>query len=190
MTRSSLRRVAAAAVTLTVVGGLGLAAADSASAATVNNAAVAYTSSTTATVLPWPVVRQGAHGHPVRTLQRLLRARGFYLVVDGIFGPVTRSKVIAFQRSRGLAADGVVGPHTWSKLVITVRLGSTGEAVRALEEEIRFRDLRCGCYPIDGRFTTTEDRFVRAFQRAVGITVDGIVGPVTWRALVSGMLAG
>jgi len=31
---------------------------------------------------------------------------------------------------------------------------------------------------------------VRGFQKALGIAVDGIVGPVTWRALVSGMLAG
>jgi peptidoglycan hydrolase-like protein with peptidoglycan-binding domain len=36
---------------------------------------------------------------------------------------------------------------------------------------------------------------VRAFQQALhagipSIAVDGIVGPVTWQALVSGMLAG
>jgi Putative peptidoglycan binding domain len=30
---------------------------------------------------------------------------------------------------------------------------------------------------------------VRGFQQALGITVDGIVGPLTWRALVSGMLS-
>ncbi len=30
---------------------------------------------------------------------------------------------------------------------------------------------------------------VRSFQQALGITVDGIVGPLTWRALVSGMLS-
>lgn len=179
------RLLAAAAVGAVAV--VTLAASQPVVAATAQP--VAYTTSAS-TILGWPVLRQGATGHPVRTLQRLLRARGFTLTVDGGFGPITRSKVIAFQRSRGLVADGVVGPLTWSKLVIPVRLGSTGEAVRALEEEIRFRDLRCGCYPIDGKFTAAEDGFVRAFQRAVGITADGIVGPVTWRALVSGMLAG
>jgi peptidoglycan hydrolase-like protein with peptidoglycan-binding domain len=30
---------------------------------------------------------------------------------------------------------------------------------------------------------------VRSFQQALGLTVDGIVGPLTWRALVSGMLS-
>jgi peptidoglycan hydrolase-like protein with peptidoglycan-binding domain len=30
---------------------------------------------------------------------------------------------------------------------------------------------------------------VRSFQQALGLTIDGIVGPLTWRALVSGMLS-
>ena len=30
---------------------------------------------------------------------------------------------------------------------------------------------------------------MRGFQQALGIAVDGIVGPLTWRALVSGMLS-
>jgi peptidoglycan hydrolase-like protein with peptidoglycan-binding domain len=30
---------------------------------------------------------------------------------------------------------------------------------------------------------------VLGFQRALGVAADGIVGPVTWRALVSGMLS-
>ncbi|MGH2997287.1 MAG: peptidoglycan-binding domain-containing protein, partial [Gaiellaceae bacterium] len=34
------------------------------------------------------------------------------------------------------------------------------------------------------------DAFVRGFQTAVGTASDGIVGPITWRALVSGMLSG
>jgi len=42
---------------------------------------------TTATISPWPLVRQGDQQHPVKTLQYLLRARGHNLTVDGIFGP-------------------------------------------------------------------------------------------------------
>jgi len=41
----------------------------------------------TATISPWPLVRQGDQQHPVQTLQYLLRARGHNLTVDGIFGP-------------------------------------------------------------------------------------------------------
>ena len=43
---------------------------------------------------------------------------------------------------------------------------------------------------IDGIFGPRTDAFVRGFQTAVGTPSDGIVGPITWRALVSGMLSG
>jgi peptidoglycan hydrolase-like protein with peptidoglycan-binding domain len=31
------------------------------------------------------------------------------------------------------------------------------------------------------------DREVRDFQRGIGVRADGIVGPLTWRGLISGM---
>jgi peptidoglycan hydrolase-like protein with peptidoglycan-binding domain len=43
---------------------------------------------------------------------------------------------------------------------------------------------------VDGIFGPITDSWVRGFQTAVGTGVDGIVGPITWRALVSGMLSG
>jgi peptidoglycan hydrolase-like protein with peptidoglycan-binding domain len=43
---------------------------------------------------------------------------------------------------------------------------------------------------VDGIFGPRTDGFIRGFQSALGIASDGIVGPVTWRALVSGMLSG
>src|SRR5215472_14837124 len=73
---------------------------------------------TTATISPWPLVRQGDQQHPVRTLQYLLRARGHNVTVDGIFGPATDAAVRAFQQQKGLAVDGIVGPDTWSALII------------------------------------------------------------------------
>jgi peptidoglycan hydrolase-like protein with peptidoglycan-binding domain len=152
---------------------------------------------TTAAISPWPLVREGDEQHPVQTLQYLLRARGHNLTVDGIFGPVTDAAVRAFQQQEGLAVDGIVGPVTWSALIITVRQGSQGDAVRGVQEEFQFRNLSGDPnqgLQIDGIFGPQTDAAVRGFQQALhqdipSVAVDGIVGPVTWQALVSGMLS-
>lgn len=144
-------------------------------------------------IQPWPVVRRGANGHPVRTLQHLLRAHGQTVAVDGIFGPSTEAAVRAVQQSGGVTADGIVGPQTWPKLIVQVRRGSNGEGVRGVQEEFQFRNLSgdpSKGVQIDGIFGPKTEQAVRGFQQALGISVDGIVGPITWRALVSGMLAG
>jgi peptidoglycan hydrolase-like protein with peptidoglycan-binding domain len=54
---------------------------------------------------PWPVVQNGKQGHPVRTLQFLLRARGHHVTIDGVFGPATDTAVKAFQTSKGLTVE-------------------------------------------------------------------------------------
>ena len=152
---------------------------------------------TTPTISPWPLVRQGDQQHPDQTLQYLLRARGHNLTVDGIFGPQTGAAVRAFQQQKGLAVDGVVGPATWSALIVTVQQGSQGDAVRGVQEEFQFRNLSgdpSKGLTVDGIFGSETDDAVRGFQQALhqdipSVTVDGIVGPVTWQALVSGMLS-
>ena len=106
--------------------------------------------------------------------------------------------VRAFQQQKGLAVDGMVGPATWAALIITVRQGSQGDAVRGVQEEFQFRNLSGDPdkgLQVDGIFGPKTDAAVRGFQQALhqeipSVTVDGIVGPVTWQALVSGMLSG
>ena len=72
---------------------------------------------------PWPVLRQGVRGEPVRSLQYLLNAHGAALVVDGVFGARTNAAVLGFQRSHGLVANGVVAQATWLRVIVTVRRG-------------------------------------------------------------------
>jgi peptidoglycan hydrolase-like protein with peptidoglycan-binding domain len=66
-----------------------------------------------------PTLYFGSRGPSVVALQRQLRsitpgAAG--LAVDGIFGPVTRQHVLAFQEYMGLKQDGIVGQNTWRSL--------------------------------------------------------------------------
>jgi peptidoglycan hydrolase-like protein with peptidoglycan-binding domain len=113
-----------------------------------------------------------------------------------MFGPATEAAVKAFETSKGMTADGIMNPQTWSALIIQVKKGSYGDAVRGVQEEFQFRAGEPGKgLKVDGIFGPQTDSTVRGFQHALSldipsVVVDGIVGPVTWQALVSGMLSG
>jgi peptidoglycan hydrolase-like protein with peptidoglycan-binding domain len=148
----------------------------------------------------WPVLRQGPNSiwprATVRSLQHLLRARGVLIPVSGTFGSQTRAAVVAFQRNHHLVADGVVGSQTWRSLIITVGLGSRGDAVRAVQDQINFRNLKNGhTVAVDGVFGLNTRRAVIAFQGVLALdikpfAVDGIVGPQTWPPLVNEAYSG
>jgi peptidoglycan hydrolase-like protein with peptidoglycan-binding domain len=127
----------------------------------------------------WPDINQGARGNVVKVIQYLLGARGHAVTVDGDFGPRTKSAVEAFQRSAGLPVNGGVGSVTWPKLIVTVLRGSTGDAVMAVQLVLKVK--------IDGDFGPSTQAAVRSFQSSHGLSVDGVVGPNTWNALVNSL---
>ncbi len=102
--------------------------------------------------------------------------------MDGDFGSGTLAAVQAFQSSHGLDPDGVVGSQTWPKLIVTLRQGSNGEAVKALQSQLTAHGQPT---TVDGDFGSGTLNSVRAFQAAAGLSVDGVVGPMTWQALVA-----
>lgn len=52
----------------------------------------------------------------VRWIQQALINHGYHLAIDGIWGSKTEEAVRAFQADNGLVVDGIVGPATRSKL--------------------------------------------------------------------------
>lgn len=82
--------------------------------------------------VPWgdaadaAVVKRGATGQTVRTIQTKLKNWGYYTgSVDGIYGSKTVEAVKYFQRKNGLTADGIVGNATAAKLGMTLSGGSS-----------------------------------------------------------------
>lgn len=65
-----------------------------------------------------------------------------------------------------------------------LKAGEIGMSVRALQTLLKFRGIALPTYGVDGDFGGETDRAVRKFQTAARLTVDGIVGPKTWEALL------
>jgi len=118
-------------------------------------------------------------------VQYLLNNHGSTLAVDGDFGPLTAAAVRAFQTSHSLGVTGAVDAQTWPVLIVQVSSGSTGDAVQAVQSLILSRS---GWLTVNGTFGPDVEAAVRSFQQFAGLTVDGIVGPVTWNALLSAIL--
>lgn len=72
------------------------------------------------------ILRFGATGAEVKTLQRALRLRD-----DGVFGRETEAAVKEFQLRSGLTVDGVVGFKTWERITtyVSEAAGSAAPAV-------------------------------------------------------------
>ncbi|MCI7736264.1 MAG: peptidoglycan-binding protein [Clostridiales bacterium] len=143
----------------------------------------------------------GMTGNDVYALQeRLIELRYLTGVADGVFGTETQAALTQFQKNNGLTADGEAGASTLKKLAgsckaattasataapsAALREGDTGEAVYILQARL----FELGYYTgrIDGRFEAETTEALKAFQRANGLTADGIAGSGTQSKLESG----
>jgi hypothetical protein len=127
----------------------------------------------------------------VAALQVALKAVGLYPVaVDGVKGPFTARGVRSFQQHRRLLVDGVAGPQTRHALgrrgrpalgSRVMHRGQRGWDVAALQFLLQRRGYQPG--GIDGGFGLGTHNALVAFQRAAGLTVDGLAGSGTISAL-------
>ncbi|MCH5279313.1 MAG: peptidoglycan-binding protein [Christensenellaceae bacterium] len=135
----------------------------------------------------WPVIRNGSSGYSVAMLQYLLNERiGAGLSVDGKFGALTTAAVKRFQRMYGLEEDGIVGKNTWEALTnFLQRTSSYGRSgTCAIQYALKWRfGMQIN---IDGGYGPITKSAVIRLQQHFGLSVDGIVGPQTWRAMICG----
>ena len=77
--------------------------------------------------------------------------------------------------------------ETFEVTVETLKKGSKSDNVKALQILLIGYGFNCGKYGTDGDFGSATDEAVRNYQKAKGLTVDGIVGKNTWNKLLGGM---
>ena len=110
---------------------------------------------------------------------------------DGDFGPQTKAKVVAYQKSKKLSATGIVTSSVWRALSadadrptgkyaaydkVVLKVGSKGAAVKVLQSALRIA-------PADGEFGPQTQAKVVAYQKARKLSATGIVTSPVWRAL-------
>jgi murein DD-endopeptidase MepM/ murein hydrolase activator NlpD len=170
-------RPAAASIALLVATGLAAPPA-------LADIAPAVTGPATLAAAPaWPTISSGQSGVSVTTAQYLLRQRGETIAADGAFGALTKSAVQRFQTANGLGPDGVVGPLTWAKLVVPLDAGASGEAVRALQTQLK---RYTATVTVDGTFAGATNTAVTDFKSNNGLGSGTAVDAVVWQWLVGG----
>lgn len=114
-------------------------------------------------------LKQGSKGPYVLFLQN-----GLWIMCinpngrDGAFGNGTASAVRLFQSNYGLSVDGIVGTATWEKL---------RSVIRPIQQALVNHGYNTG--GVDGIAGDKTYNAVLAFQKANGLTADGMVGNAT-----------
>ncbi|MBE6673659.1 MAG: spore cortex-lytic protein [Ruminococcaceae bacterium] len=163
-------------------------------------------------------LEEGDTGAEVYELQYLLNLASEFnneippVSIDGIFGSGTKNALEAFQRANGLEITGQVGLQDWDRLYreyvgiinslpqgyfssitlpypgTVLRIGSSGEAVSALQEYLNYISNTYTSIPktaVDGVFGPATQRAVLAYKEIFGLGNQGIVSSSTWDSITS-----
>ncbi|HEY9690497.1 MAG TPA: N-acetylmuramoyl-L-alanine amidase, partial [Coleofasciculaceae cyanobacterium] len=119
-----------------------------------------------------------------RTLNRLkiLDRNNQRLAEDGFAGPATTSATQRLQAILGLVTDGIAGDRTW----VNIRQILAKPVLRPNQSSgpaVRYVQYRVGV-AIDGIYGGGTLDAVKRFQTQNRLTVDGIIGPQVWAALI------
>ena len=108
------------------------------------------------------------------------------LALDNIYGPKTKAALIKglqtelnTQYNKGLTVDGIWGIKTYNAC-INVRQGAEGNITMLIQMSLFIKGYSLSMDKIFGSGTTAK---VKEFQKANGLSADGIVGKNTFKAL-------
>ncbi len=133
---------------------------------------------------------RGDRSTQVKAAQCLLKQRGLYRPrISGQYDVTTARGVGSYQQRHGLRVTRKLDSRTWTALLSggatpLVKRGSVGDRVRFLQRALTAalgKSVR-----ISGSFDGGTTTAVKRYQRAVGLTKNGVVSTSTWKALQRG----
>ena len=145
-------------------------------------------------------LKLNSQGASVTQLQTDLKQLGYYYgSITGNFGDKTEDAVKEFQKDKGLPADGVAGSKTLAAVKAAIdkaggsstssttglKVGSTGDKVIALQQDLTALGYYYG--DISGHYGSLTQAAVKKFQKAKGISPDGIAGTSTLNAIAKAL---
>lgn len=147
-----------------------------------------------------------AKGYTTADVQRIVG-----VVVDNLYGPATMAAVRELQKRLGVTADGYFGPATAAAYEASKRKPKKGKRApdfplprghwfgvesddprnhsgywrkdrAGIKRWQRQMKRRGWSISVDGRFGPQSEGVAESFQREKGLSVDGLVGAITWAA--------
>jgi peptidoglycan hydrolase-like protein with peptidoglycan-binding domain len=147
------------------------------------------------TVFGSRTLKKGLSGRDVWILQNRLAstakkyAEALGGPADSVFGSKTEAAVKLFQGDMGITVNGIVDDRTLFLLYINTFMGgrllqrsrsdrNKGFDVFFLQQKLNNEGFSPGA--LDGKFGPLTEAALKKFQTSVGITADGVAGPVTY----------
>lgn len=132
-------------------------------------------------VLTKPVVlilNIGSRGPAVVRVQKIVGA-----TADGVYGPDTKAKVLAWQKAKGIPADGVWGPQSEAAYkkspTLPVKPAPQTRTTPFKLPAGHFYGVNDGTKWSHSGVQAADKPAVKRIQKFVGVAQDGIIGPIT-----------
>lgn len=144
----------------------------------------------TPTPTPDPTLQQGDENERVQELQERLMELGYMNLDEStqLYGPITKTSVMLFQRQHELQQDGISGPQTLEYIYASdakkymLKEGMVGTDVDSLQRQLV--DLGY-MKSVTGYFGTETTKAVKDFQSRNNLGSDGLCGEQTFNLLYS-----
>lgn len=142
-----------------------------------------------------PGMRSDSNAPVTSTMRNLYSKWGFVVYTGSSYlngSNLNNGDILVKESSHtAMSTDGTNHTPTPARNVIItmpeLEKGSTGKAVKTVQNMLNFYGFDVGKCGVDGSFGNDTLSSVKAFQKKQGITVDGIVGTVTYMYLFGGV---